>query len=133
TVRLVVLELLPRGGDGSLEGRWRAVHGRRGVEDLHRPEFEFITQGARVPESAVTPVVVLKPDAGEGVTLDEHDEGMQADLLEGRSHQNGDVQTRGDAVGKDLLGRADLLARLLEACGRVGVSNAQLSQSVVHR
>jgi len=58
---------------------------------------------------------VLEPHARERVLRDEHDQRMEAVLLERGGDQRRDVEAGRDVIDRDLLGRAHLLAVLLEA------------------
>src|SRR5690606_8904002 len=122
---LVLLRDLPfRFLDSSREWHGVAAGRERGFEqqelvlcngfaDLHR----ILDRQGRQP-------LRLKPRSGEGVTLSEYHDGIEAGLFYRGREQKRRIEARGEAIFFDHRGEADLLALPFEACRRLRISQA---------
>ncbi len=99
---------------------------RRRVEEGHLAHLGPLAEREGIVPDRLGQAALLQPDPGEGVPLDQDQQGVQPGLLHGSGHQEGQVQAVAHPGLQELVGGPDLLAALLEAGGESDVGDVQV-------
>src|SRR5690606_27325312 len=122
---LVLLRDLPlRFFDSPRERHSMAAGRERGFEQQELVLSDGFADLHRILDRQGRQRLRLKPRSREGVTLREHDDGVEAGLLYRCSEQERRIEARGEAMLFDHRGEADLLALPFEARRRFRISQA---------
>ena len=95
-----------------------------GLDQADQPEVDQVDQRRRVGGRGGLGAALLAPVAEEGVAFGQPQQRPDAGLLQGGSEDDDGVQRGADEPGEDVAGRADLLAEVGPARGRLAVADA---------